>query len=37
VIRLAREAKNEGWEGDWDMRIERCQKRIINLLKKRNI
>jgi hypothetical protein len=37
VIRLAREAKKEGWEGDWDLRIERCQKRIKNRIKKSKI
>lgn len=28
VIKLAEAAKTEGWKGDWDLRIERCSKRI---------
>ena len=28
VIRLSKEAKEMGWEGDWDKRIERCLKRL---------
>jgi hypothetical protein len=30
VIRLCEEAKKQGWEGDWDKRIERCSKRLSN-------
>jgi len=28
VIDLATQAKKEGWNGDWDKRIERCKKKI---------
>jgi hypothetical protein len=28
VIRLAKEAKKQGWNGDWDKRIERCRKKL---------
>ncbi|MBX3000537.1 MAG: hypothetical protein KF893_18600 [Caldilineaceae bacterium] len=28
VIQLAHKAKKEGWAGDWDKRIARCQKRL---------
>ena len=28
VIRLAEQAKSEGWVGDWDKRIERAKKKI---------
>ena len=28
VIRLCKQAKAEGWNGDWDKRIERAQKKI---------
>jgi len=27
VIRLASEAKMQGWTGDWDKRIEKCAKK----------
>jgi hypothetical protein len=27
VIRLANEAKMQGWTGDWDKRIEKCTKK----------
>jgi hypothetical protein len=30
AIRLCEEAKHEGWMGDWDIRIERCNKRLAN-------
>jgi hypothetical protein len=30
AIRLCEEAKKQGWEGDWDKRIERCSKRLSN-------
>jgi hypothetical protein len=30
AIRLATQAKEQGWEGDWDKRIERCKVRIQN-------
>ncbi len=26
VIRLANIAKAQGWKGDWDRRIEKCEK-----------
>jgi len=29
AITLCKQAKREGWYGDWDKRIERCQKKII--------
>jgi hypothetical protein len=28
VIRLAEQAKAEGWEGDWDKRIEKAKKKL---------
>lgn len=28
VIRLAEQAKSEGWEGDWDKRIEKAKKKL---------
>jgi hypothetical protein len=28
VIRLAEQAKSEGWEGDWDKRIEKARKKL---------
>lgn len=28
VIDIAEKAKKEGWNGDWDKRIERCKKKI---------
>jgi hypothetical protein len=28
VIRLAEQAKSEGWVGDWDKRIERAHKKL---------
>ncbi|WP_439830575.1 hypothetical protein, partial [Aeromonas caviae] len=34
VIAICNEAKNEGWSGDWDKRIERCTKKQIKLLDK---
>lgn len=27
-IKIAQQAKHEGWAGDWDKRIERCRKRL---------
>ena len=30
VIRLAKQAKLQGWNGDWDVRIKRCEKKINN-------
>jgi len=32
VIRLCTEAKNQGWEGNWDQRIDRCKKRLLKNL-----
>ena len=29
VIRLCQEAKEEGWDGDWDLRINRCRKTFV--------
>lgn len=31
AIRAARQAKKEGWAGDWDKRIERCYMKIHKL------
>ena len=31
VIRLSRIAKEQGWNGDWDKRIEKCKKKIENI------
>jgi hypothetical protein len=28
VIRLSKIAKGQGWVGDWDKRIEKCEKRL---------
>jgi len=28
VIRLSRIAKNQGWNGNWDRRIEKCEKKV---------
>lgn len=28
AIRLAKKAKKQGWNGDWDKRIERCQQKM---------
>jgi len=28
AIRIARQAKEQGWNDDWDRRINRCQKKI---------
>jgi hypothetical protein len=28
VIRLAEQAKSEGWAGDWDKRIEKAKKKL---------
>jgi len=28
VIRLAEQAKSEGWKGDWDKRIEKAKKKL---------
>ena len=28
VIKLATQAKEQGWNGDWDKRIERCNKKL---------
>jgi len=28
VIRLAKQAKSEGWAGDWDKRIDRAKKKL---------
>jgi hypothetical protein len=28
VIRLAAQAKSEGWAGDWDKRIEKAKKKV---------
>lgn len=28
VIRLAEQAKSEGWAGDWDKRIEKARKKL---------
>ncbi len=30
AIRLCEQAKNEGWNGDWDKRIGRCKKKKVN-------
>ena len=30
VIHLCKEAKNQGWKGNWDERIERCNKRLLS-------
>jgi len=30
VIRLCRQAADQGWSGDWDVRIARCQKKLAN-------
>jgi len=30
VIRLAEQAKSEGWSGDWDKRIEKAKKKLGN-------
>lgn len=32
VIALCEKAKNQGWGGDWDKRIERCMKKMKNNL-----
>jgi len=34
VIRLSKIAKEQGWSGDWDRRIEKCKKKIENIKKK---
>ena len=31
VIRLSKIAKEQGWSGDWDRRIEKCKKKIENI------
>jgi hypothetical protein len=28
AIRLAQDAMSQGWAGDWEKRIERCEKRL---------
>jgi hypothetical protein len=33
VIKLAKQAKEQGWNGDWDKRIERCEKKLQPLQK----
>ncbi|MFO7681945.1 MAG: hypothetical protein R6X34_18025 [Chloroflexota bacterium] len=33
VIRLAQQAKQQGWKGDWDKRIDRCEKKLGNMKK----
>ena len=33
AIALAREAKQEGWAGEWDKRIERSQKKLLKVNK----
>jgi hypothetical protein len=36
VIRLCAEAKQHGWLGDWDKRIERCTKRLSRITEKKS-
>lgn len=31
VIRLSKIAKEQGWSGDWDKRIEKCKKKMENI------
>jgi hypothetical protein len=31
VIRLAKIANKQGWDGDWDKRIEKCKKKMENI------
>jgi hypothetical protein len=31
VIRLSKIAKEQGWSGDWDRRIEKCKKKMENI------
>ena len=31
VIRLSRIAEEQGWNGDWDKRIEKCKKKMRNI------
>ena len=31
VSRLSKIAKEQGWSGDWDRRIEKCKKKIENI------
>jgi len=28
AIALSRQAKSQGWAGDWDRRVERCEKKL---------
>lgn len=37
AIRLAQQAKQEGWKGDWDKRIDRCQKKLGNMEKQEKL
>ncbi len=34
TIKLAQQAKKQGWGGDWDSRIERCRKKIKSIISK---
>ena len=29
AINLAKEAQSQGWSGDWDMRIARCERKLL--------
>lgn len=33
AIELCSKAKSQGWNGDWDRRIEKCEKRLNSILK----